>query len=174
MSYPPKMGVWNRRTFDERIKIEWNVAQSSSTPLSLIMLDIDYFKGFNDMYGHQRGDDCLIKVASKVRDSVKRNGDMVFRFGGEEFCILLPKTDQKGAKVVAENIRKAVASLKILHLGSQIEHYLTISVGVNTVVPTESQDLDQFIAGADKALYQAKRNGRNRVEIYETENIVKS
>ncbi len=154
-------GIWNRRVFDERIATEWNNALRNSTPLSIIMLDIDYFKTYNDILGHQEGDDCLRKVASVIKDTVKRSGDMVFRYGGEEFIIILPQTNQQGAEKVAENIRKAVINLEIPHPGSKVNKYVTTSLGINTIIPTDDCTIKKFIEDADKALYKAKQNGRN-------------
>lgn len=165
--------VWNRRSFDQRIEIEWNRALRSSSPLSLILLDIDFFKAYNDTYGHLVGDDCLKEVATAISDSVKRSGDMVFRYGGEEFCIILPETDSAGAEFVAENIRKAIENLNIPHSGSQISDVVTISLGTNTIIPTIDKTIVHFIDNADKALYRAKQEGRNCVRNYNNLLIIK-
>lgn len=157
-------GIWNRRTFDERIEIEWNNALRNSTSLSIIMLDIDYFKSYNDIFGHQEGDDCLKEVASVIKETLKRSRDIIFRYGGEEFIVILPHTDREGAERVAENIRKAVIHLKIPHSGSEVNKYVTTSLGINTVVPTVNHTIKEFIEGADKALYRAKKAGRNGFE----------
>ncbi|RHW37674.1 diguanylate cyclase [Lysinibacillus yapensis] len=156
-------GIWNRRAFDERLELEWNRAIRNSSALSLIMLDIDYFKKFNDTYGHQAGDDCLREVANIIELTAKGSNDIAFRYGGEEFSVILPTTDLADAELVAESIRKAIDSLNIPHSGSVISKCVTISLGVNTMIPTESQSIDQLIAKADKALYQAKQDGRNCV-----------
>ncbi|KAA9031168.1 diguanylate cyclase domain-containing protein [Niallia endozanthoxylica] len=154
-------GVWNRRTFDERLEMEWSFGLRNSAALSLIMLDIDYFKKFNDTYGHQAGDDCLIKVANAIDVTAKKTRGMVFRYGGEEFGVILPETERAEAELTAEMIRKAVESQNILHSGSAVSQYVTVSLGVNTIIPNEEQTIDQFIVEADKALYQAKQKGRN-------------
>ena len=129
-------GVSNRRAFDRRLEVEWNRSCRNSTPLSLIMLDIDYYKKYNDTYGHQGGDDCLKQVASVIDATLGRSTDLLCRYGGEEFCVILPETDKEGAKTVGEKIRVAIESLKIPHIGSEINSSLTISVGTATTVPT--------------------------------------
>ncbi|WP_049665679.1 diguanylate cyclase domain-containing protein [Bacillus sp. FJAT-27231] len=159
-------GVWNRRTFDEKLEIEWSRALRNSTSFSLIMLDIDSFKAYNDTYGHQAGDDCLRKAAAKISDVVIEFGGMIFRYGGEEFSVVLPETDHDGVQRAAETIRHAVEDLKIPHSGSQISQYVTISLGTVTVIPTKDEHTNQFIEFADKALYKAKQDGRNRVKSY--------
>lgn len=156
-------GVWNRRSFNERIEVEWNRALRNSDLLSLVMLDIDYFKAYNDTYGHQVGDDCLKEIAAELLRVVKRSGDMVFRYGGEEFCVILPGTDQAGAIVVAERIREAIKNLQIPHIGSQISDIVTMSFGTNTLVPSNDFTIEQLIVDADKALYKAKQDGRDCV-----------
>lgn len=155
-------GIWNRRKFDEKLRVEWSHALEKSQKLSLIMLDIDYFKKFNDTYGHQAGDDCLKQVANAIDRIAGQTQDSVFRYGGEEFSVLLPETDIAGAEHVAEMIRTAVEDLKIPHLASEVSQFVSISLGINTTIPNEGQTIDQFIKEADQALYHAKQNGRNR------------
>ena len=116
--------------------MEWNRSRRNSTNLSLIMLDIDYFKGYNDTYGHQGGDDCLKQVASVIQDTLGRSTDLLCRYGGEEFCVILPETDEEGAKRVGEKIRVAIEALEIPHNGSKICPSVTISVGTATMIPT--------------------------------------
>ncbi len=164
-------GVWNRRTFDERLEVEWNRAIENSAPLSMIMFDIDHFKAFNDTYGHQAGDDCLREVASVVLEIVKKSGDMVFRYGGEEFSVILPGTNLVEAKNVAETIRKAVENLAIPHSFSKFNQCVTISLGMNTTIPDNERSIEQFIKESDKALYEAKRDGRNCVRINDCESM---
>ncbi|MBY0121776.1 diguanylate cyclase domain-containing protein [Bacillus sp. S/N-304-OC-R1] len=159
-------GVWNRRTFDKQIEKEWKRALRELTPLSLIMFDVDYFKAYNDSYGHQAGDECLKALAARMNEILEMSRGMVFRYGGEEFSILLPKTDLAGAKVVAERIRKAVEKLSIPHRESQISNYVTMSFGISSTVPTNDNTITQFIGDADKALYNAKKDGRNCVRFY--------
>lgn len=155
-------GIWNRRAFDERLQAEWSQALTNSKTLSLIMLDIDYFKKYNDTYGHQAGDDCLRQVANAIGRAAEKTHDSVFRYGGEEFSVLLPETDSAGAQHVAEKIRQAVENLNMSHAASKASPIVTVSLGINTLLPTEDLTIDQFIEGADQALYHAKQNGRNR------------
>ena len=129
-------GVSNRRAFDERLKMEWNRGSRNSTSLSLIMLDIDYFKAYNDTYGHQGGDGCLKQVASVIQETLGRSTDLLCRYGGEEFCVILPETNEAGAKAVGEKIRNAIEELKIPHSGSKILPWVTISAGTATMIPS--------------------------------------
>ena len=154
-------GIWNRRKFDEKLQVEWSRALVNLQSLSLIMLDIDYFKKYNDTYGHQAGDDCLRQVANAIERAVGKTQNSVFRYGGEEFSVLLPETDLAGAERVADMIRKSVENLQIQHLASEVSPFVTISLGINTIFPTEKNTINQFIEGADQALYQAKQTGRN-------------
>jgi diguanylate cyclase (GGDEF)-like protein len=153
----------NHRTFYETFNKEWGVAGREKKPLSLITADIDFFKPYNDTFGHQEGDECLRKVAMAIRAQVKRPADLAARTGGEEFFLLLPGTDQDGALAMAENIREAIASLAIPHPASPIASVVTVSLGVATMVPPASTEASLFIASADQALYHAKGLGRNRV-----------
>ncbi len=153
----------NRRGFDEYILKEWERMQRIKAPLSLIMCDVDFFKNYNDKYLHPNGDKCLIKVAMAMRSAVRRNGDLVARYGGEEFAVILPNTDALGAVSVAENIRSAIRGLQITHEASAVCPYVTISVGVSTIIPTHESDVQALIHAADRALYQAKSQGRDRV-----------
>jgi len=154
----------NHRTFYEVFNREWAVAGREKKPLSVVTVDIDFFKPFNDSLGHQEGDDCLRKVAMAIRAQVKRPADLAARTGGEEFFILLPGTDKDGARLMAESIRLAIADLAIPHPASPIAPVVTVSLGVSTVVPPSTTEASHFIARADQALYAAKRQGRNRVE----------
>lgn len=137
------------------------------TPLSLIMVDIDFFKVFNDTYGHQAGDDCLKRVAAALRDALKRPADIVARYGGEEFAAVLPDTDLDGAVVVAEAMRLDVEALGISHNKSaylsKVSNYVTISLGVASIIPNEASSPERLVSMADNALYKAKEEGRNRV-----------
>ena len=134
-----------------------------SQPLSLIMLDVDHFKLFNDTYGHQIGDDCLIRVAHTLQTQLQRATDMLVRFGGEEFMLILPDTDSKGAIQVAENARLAIEALGIRHEYSTPRDSVTVSVGYATMVPNARNRADQLIQAADAALYKAKQRGRNQI-----------
>lgn len=159
--------VSNRRAFDERLEEEWNRALRNSKPLSLIMFDIDYFKAYNDTYGHQGGDGCLKQIANTIEETIGRSTDFICRYGGEEFCAILPETNKEGAKVVGEKIRNAIESLKIPHTGSKILPWVTISVGTATMIPSKYTSLQYLISNADKAVYQAKHLGRNCVCSYQ-------
>ena len=160
-------GISNRRHFDQYLETSWKSSMRSSKPLSLIMADIDYFKAYNDNYGHLKGDDCLVKVAKTMVSSINRPLDLVARYGGEEFAIILPETDMTGAAIVAEEIRKNIEALTITHEHSTIAPYITLSLGVATIIPPHSSSIEEFINRADKALYKAKSSGRNTVILYE-------
>lgn len=156
-------GIAGRSHFDARLAAEWRRAQRDSSHLSLILLDIDFFKDYNETYGHAAGDECLKKIARTLSASVTRAGDHAARFGGEEFAVLLPNTDKLGALVVAEAIRVAVATLAIENRVSAIHRYVTVSVGTATLFPAEGQSPEALVAAADEALYHAKQSGRNIV-----------
>lgn len=153
----------NRRRFDEALKQEWQRAIRHSTAISLIMLDIDFFKLYNDSYGHQGGDDCLKKVAKCLDKAAQRETDIVARYGGEEFGVILPETGSKGAYEVAEALRARVEKENIPHKSSKVADHVTISVGVATWLPEKGSDPDLLLAAADEALYESKEKGRNMV-----------
>ena len=156
-------GVANRRHFDETLALEWRRAARGHEPLSLLMLDIDYFKSFNDTAGHQAGDDCLRRVAQMLRESVQRAGDMVARYGGEEFAILLPETDSEQALQIATRLRERIEAMDLSHPSAPLGR-VTVSIGVTSVVPPrDGSGSGDFVRVADAALYDAKRQGRNRV-----------
>ncbi len=157
-------GIANRRQFDEVLKQEWHRAMRHGNYLSLILLDIDFFKLYNDNYGHQRGDDCLKQVAGVIERSMKRETDLAARYGGEEFAAILPDTDAEGAVGVAEYMIERLAELKIPHARSKVSEHVTISVGVSSLIPDRGTEPAMLIAIADKALYKAKEEGRNRVK----------
>jgi diguanylate cyclase (GGDEF)-like protein len=157
-------GISNRRRFDEVLQAEWSRALRSQTPISLLMIDIDFFKFYNDTYGHQAGDDILKKVAKILVGSVKRPGDLAARYGGEEFVVLLPGTDLQNAGVFAEALRQEVEDLHLEHRRSRICPWLTISVGYTSMIPEKEKDPEGLVQLADKALYMAKETGRNRVK----------
>jgi len=156
-------GVPNRRRFDEVLNKEWQRSVRHSTSLSLIMIDIDYFKFYNDTYGHQGGDECLIRVAKALEGAARRETDVVARYGGEEFGVILPETGSKGAFEVAETLRATVEALNIAHESSQVCDHVTISVGVATWLPEKGSGPEHLLAAADEALYKSKEDGRNRV-----------
>lgn len=155
----------NRKQFDETLAREFLREERSQKPLALIMLDLDHFKRFNDRYGHVAGDECLRRVAAALQTALRRVPDLVARFGGEEFVVILPDTTMNGATVVAERLRMAVESLAIAHEDSETSEYVTVSIGVATSDPRKMDRPDRIVQLADEALYSAKRKGRNRVEI---------
>ncbi|MBN8217429.1 MAG: diguanylate cyclase [Spirochaetes bacterium] len=155
--------VANRRHFNESLAREFQRHQRSGEPLSLLLLDIDHFKKFNDRYGHLAGDECLRRVAGALRSVVLRVPDVVARYGGEEFAVILPETDDAGALALGERIRRAVEGLAIPHEASATAEVVTISLGCVTLRPTGFEEAAELIALADKALYRAKRDGRNRI-----------
>lgn len=155
-------GISNRRHFDTTLDDSLTSAEAKESPLSLILIDIDYFKRFNDSYGHQGGDDCLIRVARALSGECKNAEDLAARYGGEEFVILLPDTNEAQAHTVAERIRKAVQDMAIEHKASDVAKCVTLSLGVSTSLPDKKLTAEQLIERADKALYKAKETGRNQ------------
>jgi len=155
-------GLFNRRFYDQKILAEYRRSKRNLTPLSLVLIDIDHFKAVNDTYGHLAGDRCLVWISEHIKQSMKRSTDMAFRYGGEEFCLILPDTDGKGAVALAETLRenivKQVCSFK------EIDIKLTISSGICTYQQQEDVSPEQLFSGADKALYQAKHDGRNQTQ----------
>jgi diguanylate cyclase (GGDEF)-like protein/PAS domain S-box-containing protein len=160
-------GVANRRCFDQTIQREWTRLQRTKDFLSLIMCDVDFFKLFNDTYGHQGGDDCLKSVAKALQETALRGGDCVARYGGEEFAVIMTATDEKSAVHVAEKIRQAVEKMAIAHSKSSVAPCVTLSLGVATLVPDDQGTPELLIKCADKALYLAKSSGRNRFMVWE-------
>jgi diguanylate cyclase (GGDEF)-like protein len=156
-------GVANRRKFDEDVQTDWRQCLRESAPLSLILIDIDYFKLYNDRYGHQAGDNCLKLVARALFEAIRRPYDKLARYGGEEFACLLPKTEVAGASAMAERMRTRVSELNVEHLGSDVDQVVTISLGVASMVPTPSVTPELLLRAADQQLYEAKRTGRARV-----------
>jgi len=158
-------GIANRRKFDEHLLVAAAFASRNSFPLSLIMIDIDHFKLYNDQYGHFDGDICLIKVARTIAANVMRVNDLAARYGGEEFTCILPNAPHSNALAIAERIRTSVLALKIPHEQSPVDEFVTVSLGVATVLAFDNSDIsEQIITAADRALYAAKDRGRNRVE----------
>ncbi len=156
-------GLSNRRHFDEALNREWRRALRSREALSLLMIDIDGFKAYNDCYGHQQGDECLKSVAAAMRSALKRSGDLCARYGGEEFAVILPETDLEGAARVAEALRTVVDGLQIPHRDGPVAPYVTVSIGAHCVHPSEAETPASLVVRADMALYMAKESGRNRV-----------
>ncbi|MBS1139081.1 MAG: response regulator receiver modulated diguanylate cyclase [Proteobacteria bacterium] len=155
-------GVANRRYFDEALSIEWRRARRHSNSISLLMCDVDYFKLYNDTYGHQAGDECLRKIAAALSRHTERPSDTVARYGGEEFAVILPETSIGGALMVAEKIRHAIQELNITHASSPTRQ-VALSIGIAAAAPGFDNPPDDLILAADKALYRAKKEGRDRV-----------
>jgi len=156
-------GLSNRRHFDEYLELEWRRAMREQQQLSLLMIDVDYFKAFNDTFGHLAGDEALGKVAGAIRGSCGRPSDLPARYGGEEFALVLPNTSPGGARLVAEKLRQSVVALNIPHTSPHANACLTVSIGLATHVPSIGSQCRQLILAADKGLYQAKASGRNQV-----------
>ena len=156
-------GLANRRRFDVSLRSEWRRAARDNHPLSLILCDIDCFKGYNDTYGHPAGDEVLVRVADAIRDSLRRPADLAARYGGEEFIVILANTDSAGAVALAEKIREGVEAMRIRHEASTVSEWVTVSFGVATIVPDPDREPQELIDRADRALYTAKESGRNRV-----------
>ncbi len=166
-------GIGNRRFFDEQYEIKWKEAYQNQSLLSIIIIDIDYFKAYNDSYGHLEGDNCLKKVAVTIEKCLQRYGDLIARYGGEEFIGILSETEGQGAWEKAECIRKEIENLQVLNEKSQINNYLTVSIGVVSMIPKSKNNKMELIDYADTALYKAKLYGRNRVNFYEEDKIIR-
>ena len=156
--------LYNRRKFDDCMSYEWKRSARNSSPLSLLFVDIDRFKRYNDTYGHHQGDVALKVAAEVISSNLNRSSDIVARWGGEEFAVILAETDSDGAENVANNIRSAIERQEIELADTGGTSSITVSIGVNTIVPTQHNCMEQFLVRADEALYRAKENGRNRVE----------
>ncbi|PRA28803.1 diguanylate cyclase [Pseudomonas poae] len=156
----PLTGLANRRVLDERLRLEWDRAQRSAEPLTLLMIDVDHFKAFNDRHGHQGGDEALRTVAEVIGANIRRPADLAARYGGEEFAVVLPHTDAKGALVIAEHIRSAVEHLPRV---AGDERPITVSIGMSTWDKRSRMSLEALLLSADQALYEAKHTGRNRI-----------
>lgn len=159
-------GIYNRFMLDRAVKAEWNRCKRNHTPLSVMMIDIDYFKIFNDNYGHQAGDDCIRRVAYALQACTKRSSDTVARYGGDEFSVILPYEEKENALRLAQKMKDTVAELSIPHVYSNVSEKVTISIGVNTIIPSKGDSLEEFIRSADKALYRAKEC-RNEIVVAE-------
>ena len=153
----------NRRSFDQYFEMEWQRAMRETNPLSLIFIDIDHFKQYNDFYGHLAGDDCLKEVAQALKNTLQRPTDLLARYGGEEFVALLPNTHGQGAMLLADRLRKKILSLQFEHQQSSTSDVLSISLGIVTTSPMIKHHARDFIHTADEALYEAKKAGRNCV-----------
>jgi len=157
----------NRRSFEERMRLEWGRAMRDRKPISLLMIDIDEFKRYNDTYGHQQGDMVLRTVASLFVLTVKRSVDFIARLGGEEFVIVLPNTDLTGANLIAEKLLDSVRNLNIPHKKSTVASYVTISIGVTSGIVNHLQNGSDYVKRADEMLFVSKKNGRNRISSLE-------
>jgi diguanylate cyclase (GGDEF)-like protein len=156
-------GVANRRRFDQYLNSQWLTLSQMETPLSLILCDIDFFKLYNDKYGHPAGDTCLQKVGAILSRTAQKNQDLVARYGGEEFAVIMPNTSAVGAVHVAAKMQAGIRELEIIHDESKVSQFITLSLGVATTIPTFESSASDLILAADKALYQAKAEGRNRI-----------
>lgn len=157
-------GVANRRMFDSFLDVEWASARRARTPLTLVLLDIDFFKEYNDHYGHLAGDDCLRRVAQALDQAALRPRDFVARYGGEEFVLVLPETDADAARTVAWRVREIIRDLAIAHERSSVSRLLTVSLGMATIIPGQDDDAQAFLEEVDRLLYKAKKAGRDRTE----------
>jgi diguanylate cyclase (GGDEF)-like protein len=158
-------GIANRRYFDLVLDNEWQRLAREEQPLSLILCDIDYFKAYNDTYGHQQGDRCLQNIAKVLQNSTRRSADLAARYGGEEFAVILPNTDSEGALFIAQKIAQKLAKKQISHQKSPISQYVTFSIGVGTKIPDSKQSATTLIELTDSLLYQAKKAGRNQTAV---------
>jgi diguanylate cyclase (GGDEF)-like protein len=156
-------GLANRRAFDERLALEWSRAQRYQRPLSVVMIDIDHFKLYNDHYGHGAGDTCLSDVARAIKSQITRSSDLAARYGGEEFLLILPETEEAGAVALAEQVRAAVDEKGLPHAASKVCDHVTLSLGAASQVPDAQTPVSALLERADQALYRAKTSGRNRV-----------
>lgn len=156
-------GIPNRHRFEHVLEQEWARHERIALPLSVALIDVDFFKAFNDEYGHLAGDECLRKVASAIQTGIRRPGDFCARFGGEEFIVIMPNTDERGAMRVAELLREPIRALKILHARSSVCPHVSISIGISTTIPSQDHSHHDFLYDVDMALYRAKAEGRDRI-----------
>jgi diguanylate cyclase (GGDEF)-like protein/PAS domain S-box-containing protein len=159
-------GLLNRRYFDEAIKTEFNMLKRSSGTLSLLMLDVDYFKSFNDTHGHIAGDNCLRAISSMLKTTIGRASDTVARYGGEEFIVILPETNAENASILAEQVRHSAEELAIPHGSSEISSFVTVSIGIASITSHHAITPEALVSMADNAMYEAKREGRNRIAVF--------
>jgi diguanylate cyclase (GGDEF)-like protein len=159
-------GIANRLCFETKFQDEWNTLRRSKEALSIVMVDIDYFKAFNDHYGHQAGDHSLKTVAQTLAKCLKRPNNLAARYGGEEFILILPNNDLESVQLLAANIQNQIASCHIENRNSKVSKLLTISLGISSLIPSGESSIETLIAQADSALYKAKHHGRNRCEVW--------
>ena len=158
--------IANRRCFDFHLQIEWLRLIREFRPLSLIMVDVDKFKQYNDYYGHLAGDDCLLRVAQAMQQVISRSSDLLARYGGEEFAIILPNTNLEGAIVVAKKIQEKISLLNIPHAYSEVKPIITVSLGIASIIPNSELQPDKLVARADRELYYAKQHGRDFISVH--------
>ena len=158
----------NRRFFDKKLQEEWNQSLQKKQPISILMIDIDFFKGYNDHYGHIQGDECLIAVAHNLKSQLNDKNQFVARFGGEEFVVLLSNTDRSMAFIIAEKLRTTIEHLNLPHECSEISNIVTISIGFNSIIASDDDTISDFINQADQALYMAKETSRTCVLMYDS------
>ncbi len=165
-NHDPLTSLWNRRAFDEHLEEEWRRVRRRNGDISLLFIDIDYFKKYNDHYGHSKGDTCLVRIARALSQFAERSGEMASRYGGEEFIVLLPDSDVETACKTAHRIQQAIQHLKIPHQNSAVSDQVTLSIGLASVKPAEGIEPSTLLHRADDALYSAKEEGRNRICVY--------
>ncbi len=158
-------GIFNRRKFDEYLGSTWNLAVRIFMPVSMILMDIDFFKQYNDLYGHQEGDNCLVQIAQALSKTIVRKTDFLARYGGEEFVCILPNTPIDDTFIIAEKLRESIRLLQMPHADSKVEKIVTISAGVASKFPAKNLSYTALIKAADEALYKAKQTGRNKVSL---------
>jgi diguanylate cyclase (GGDEF)-like protein len=161
-------GITNRRGFDETLQSEWHRSIRDKTPLSVLLIDIDHFKNYNDFYGHQQGDDCLVEISQIINSVANRSNDLAARYGGEEFAMILPNTDLEGSKIIAKELLMKIRDEKIPHEKSATSDYVTASIGLTSLTPSDNTKVDDLICAADEALYMSKKNGRNQISFLTT------
>lgn len=167
-SHDPLTGLWNRRAFDDRLSEEWRRAIRREHPVSLLFVDVDFFKLYNDEYGHRTGDKCLKAVANTMMNDFARGGEFVSRYGGEEFVVILPNIESSAAEKSAAHLLDTIHDLQVPHKDSSVSAYVTVSIGVATLTPTQDTNMDDLVEKADNALYDAKNAGRNQYAIYKS------
>ena len=158
-------GLYNRAIFEQTLALHWRLSSRANTSISLLLIDVDFFKPYNDHYGHVAGDQCLSKVANLFTQALQREDDIVARYGGEEFVMVLPNTDTKGALQVAARVRTLMAEAKLRHEYSTAASYVTVSIGISCLIPVAQQSTKEIVDKADKALYRAKQLGRNQAVV---------
>ena len=161
----PLTSLANRRAFDEHMHREWERAKRDQQGIALLYMDVDFFKLYNDTYGHNIGDVCLRRVAQTIKQALRRPADLAARYGGEEFVVLLPNTDIEGAIDVAQRILRHIDALALPHSRSKVATYVTLSIGITYLIPNNENTLSAFLAKADAALYKSKENGRHQYQL---------